>query len=213
MKNRLLLGALTLVWSTLSLAQVTPEVTRMQQRWAEVNYQLSGKTRVSAFEQLAEQADRLTAASPDNPALWTWSGIIKSTYAGARGGLGALKIAKAAKHDLERAIALDPTTLNGSAYTSLGTLYYSVPGWPIGFGDDEKAEQLLKQALTLNPDGIDPNYFYGDFLARQKRYAEAREYLLRAQQAPARPGRDIADQGRQQEIRELLATLAQHLAP
>ena len=48
-----------------------------------------------------------------------------------------------------------------------GFPYYQVPGWPVGFGDDEKAEQLLKQALAINPTGIDPNFFYGDFLLDQ----------------------------------------------
>jgi tetratricopeptide (TPR) repeat protein len=197
------------MWAGLTLAQPSADVSRLQQRWAEINYLLSGKTQITAFEQLADQANSLVAASPDSPELLIWSGIIKSTYAGARGGLGALKIAKSAKKDLEKALEMDPSALEGSAYTSLGTLYYSVPGWPIGFGDDEKAEQLLQKALTHNPDGIDPNYFYGDFLLKQNRYREARQYLLQAQQAAPRPGREIADQGRQQEIRQRLAELGQ----
>ncbi len=70
---------------------------------------------------------------------------------------------KEAKSLFEEVIAQAPNTLEGSALTSLGTLYYKVPGWPVAFGDKEKAEQLLKQALTVNPNGIDANYFYGDF--------------------------------------------------
>jgi hypothetical protein len=58
-------------------------------------------------------------------------------------------------------MAIDPRALQGSAYTSLGSLYYQVPGWPIGFGDDKRAEAMLLKALEINPDGIDPNYFYG----------------------------------------------------
>ena len=45
--------------------------------------------------------------------------------------LGALGLAKQARADFEQAIKLDPTALDGSAYTSLGVLYYSVPGWPV----------------------------------------------------------------------------------
>ena len=83
-----------------------------------------------------------------------------------------------------------------------------MPGWPVGFGDDDKAEELLKKALTMNPSGIDSNYFYADFLISEKRYAQAREYLLKAQQAPARQGRSVADAGRKQEIAEKLAAIA-----
>lgn len=101
-------------------------------------------------------------------------------------------------------MAIDPQALAGSAYTSLGSLYYQVPGWPIGFGDDEKAEKMLTQALAINPDGLDPNYFYGDFLQRQKRYEEARAALEKALAAKDRPGRELADKGRRAEATALL---------
>ncbi len=124
-----------------------------------------------------------------------------------QGGLGALGLVKEAKAKLEIALKQDPKALDGSAYTSLGSLYYQVPGWPVGFGDDEKAEQLLKQALAINPTGIDPNFFYGDFLLDQGRKAEAKGYLEKALNAPPRPGRELADQGRRIEIRDRLDKL------
>ena len=105
-------------------------------------------------------------------------------------------------------MALDPNALSGSAYASLGSLYYQVPGWPIGFGDNEKAESLLKKALVINPTGIDPNYFYGDFLMRQKRYPEAKAALEKALNAPARPNRANADAHRKEDIQKLLSELA-----
>lgn len=194
-----------------AMADLDADILQLQQRWAEVNYQLEGKTRITAFETLVEAADSVTAQYPDEAAAWIWSGIIKSTYAGAKGGLGALKIAKQSKADLEKAMKLDAEALQGSAYTSLGTLYFSVPGWPVGFGDDEKAEELLQQALQLNPDGIDPNYFYGDFLMHQKRYDEARNYFVKAQGAAPRPNRQVADAGRQKEIEQALQEVAKHL--
>ena len=56
----------------------------------------------------------------------------------------------------------------------------------------------------MNPAGIDPNFFYGEYLADQDRVAEARGYLEKALKAPDRPGRELADQGRRQEIQALL---------
>ncbi|MNN76418.1 hypothetical protein D3C81_1927940 [compost metagenome] len=108
---------------------------------------------------------------------------------------------------LELAIKLDDKALDGSAYTSLGALYYQVPGWPIGFGDDKQAERLLKQALQINPTGIDPNYFYGDFLIDQGHKAQGKLYLQKALAAPARPGRELADKGRHQDIQQRLDKL------
>ncbi|QTG98208.1 tetratricopeptide repeat protein, partial [Vibrio furnissii] len=63
----------------------------------------------------------------------------------------ALSLVKEAKVLLEQVIETAPETLDGSAYTSLGSLYYQVPGWPIGFGDDDKAEAMLQKALEINP--------------------------------------------------------------
>lgn len=177
----------------------------IQQSWAHIQYDLAEKQRAAAFEQLSSEAQAFTHQRPEVAEAWIWKGIVTSSWAGAEGGLGALGKAKEAKADLEKALALDPKALQGSAYTSLAALYDRVPGWPIGFGDSDKAEHLLKQALQLNPDGIDSLYFWGDHLYRQKRYAEAKAALQKALQAPPRPGRESADAGRRQDIAALLA--------
>jgi len=195
----------------LAAADPGPEIAQLQERWAEVNYQLQGKTQLTAFETLVQEADQIAARNPGSAEALIWSGIIKSSFAGAKGGLGAMKLAKASRADLERAMEIDANALQGSAYTSLGTLYFKVPGWPVGFGDEEKAEEMLLKALTLNPEGIDPNYFYGDFLYEQKRYAEAEQALLKARSAPPRPERPLADAGRQEEIKLALLKVQEKL--
>jgi tetratricopeptide (TPR) repeat protein len=206
MKEKLSIFMITaLLFSSLVIADMTQDVIKLQQGWAKANYATEGKAQKVAFESLLKQADAAVAASPNSAELLTWRGIINSTYAGVKGGLGAMKYAKASKADLEKALKVDDKTLNGSAYISLGVLYFKVPGWPIGFGDDDKAKELLEKGLKLSPDGIDNNYFYGDFLVDQGQYEEAEKYLEKAQQAPARPDRPLADKGRHQEIDALLA--------
>ncbi|MNF44045.1 Tetratricopeptide repeat-containing protein [Pseudomonas linyingensis] len=198
-------GALLLSLPSLALtAAGAQSLKQLQTRWAEINYQLPEAQREAAFAKLAGEAEVALKAEPQAPELLIWRGIILSTWAGAKGGLGALDLVKQARGQFEQAIKLDAKALDGSAYTSLGSLYYQVPGWPVGFGDDERAEQLLKQALSLNPDGIDPNYFYGDFLLGEKRYAEAEKALEKALAALPRPGREVADAGRRQEAQALL---------
>ena len=187
------------------------QLHQLQTRWAEINYQTPEKQREEAFAKLVTQADAALASEPNAPELLIWRGIILSTEAGAKGGLGALSLVKEAKTNLEQALAIDPQALGGSAYTSLGSLYYQVPGWPIGFGDDEQAEKMLKQALAINPNGIDPNYFYGDFLQRQKRFEEARAALEKALAAKDRPGRELADKGRRAEAQALLQQVERKL--
>ena len=149
----------------------------------------------------------MTQAHPGSSEPLGWEGIIVSSGAGEKGGFGALGLVKQAKVLYERAIQIDGKALDGSAYNSLGVLYYKVPGWPLGFGDKDKAKELLQKALALNPQGIDPNFFYAEYLVEIKRSEQAAVYLERALQAPARPGRQIADTGRREEVRALLAKI------
>jgi tetratricopeptide (TPR) repeat protein len=203
-----------IVFAPLALAE-TPqspdaELAALQSAWAVANYETpAGDARVQAFEALSRRAEALVKAFPSRPEPLVWQGIVLSTYAGAKGGLGALGLAKQSRAALEAAMKLDPNALQGSAYTSLGTLYYKVPGFPLGFGNKSKAREYLQHALTLNPDGIDPNFFYGEFLFEQDEYAPALEHLQKALHAPPRPGREVADSGRRKEIEALIAKVQQ----
>ena len=206
----LLLGALSQsVWALDAADQ--QRLNGIQQSWAHIQYELPEGQRTAAFEKLAAQASSFKQERQTVAEAWIWSGIVTSSWAGAQGGLGALSKVKDAKADLEKALALDPKALQGSAYTSLAALYDRVPGWPIGFGDSDKAEQLLKLALQINPNGIDSLYFWGDHLYRQKRYGEARTALQKALQAAPRPGRESADAGRRKEIEALLVDVNKKL--
>ena len=187
-----------------AFAGLEEDVHALQSQWAEIKYRRPAAEQEKAFAELARSADAVRAGYPGRAEPQIWYGIIVASHAGAKGGFGALSLAKQAKQALEHALALDAKALEGSAYTSLGSLYYQVPGWPIGFGDDRKARELLQQALALNPHGIDPNFFLGDYLYRKGDYAGARQALERALKAAPRPDRPLADEGRRLEIETLL---------
>ncbi|MCA4021259.1 tetratricopeptide repeat protein [Vibrio vulnificus] len=209
MKQPILTTASALVLTLLSASSfaVTP-LQDVQSKWAVCQYQVEDEEqKIKCLENLIMHNTAMLQQMPDNPELTVWLAINKASLAGAQGGLGALSLANEAKALLEKVIATAPNTLDGSAYTSLGSLYYKVPGWPLGFGDDEKAEEMLKKALEINPKGIDPNYFYGDFLAEDGRSKEAKVYLTRAKQAEPRLNRLLADKGRQLEIDAALEKL------
>jgi len=208
------LGVLvTLFWfaSNACAQDAKTALAALQSHWADATYSLTDDAKEKAFDRLLEEANVAVEQYPDVPEILIWSGIIQSSYAGVEGGLGALKYVRRSREALERALELDDQALDGSAYTSLGALYYKVPGWPLSFGDDDKAEALLKQALSMNPDGIDPNYFFGEFLWEEGRYAEAMAHLEKALQAQPRPGRELADNGRKQEIMTLMSEVKAQL--
>lgn len=207
----LLTGVLLSCAASSFAAENTSSLAELQQQWAVNNYQLKGDAQETAFETLLKTADSALQSHPDDADILIWHGIINSTFAGVTGGLSAMKYAKIAKKDFEKALKLNPEALQGSAYTSLGVLYFKVPGWPIGFGDDDKAEALLKKALTLNPQGLDSNYFYAEYLRDDDNYQAAKTYYEKALAAAPRAGRELADEGRRKEIASAMNDVEKHL--
>ena len=197
-----------LLLSTTMHAATPEEIIRpIQDQWAEIKYRTPEKQQTEQYQALAQKSRQIVETNPGAAEALIWDGIVISSEAGARGGLGALSLAKEAKQRFEEALKINDKALNGSAYTSLATLYAKVPSWPIGFGDKARAEEYFKKSLAINPDGIDPNFFYGEYLIDRDRAPEARQYLEKALKAAPRPGRELADSGRRQEIKALLARL------
>lgn len=181
-------------------------LSAIQREWATANYQTTDKaTRSSAFAALVDHAAAFRARHPDRAEALAWEGIVLSTYAGEVSAMGAMKYAKAARTALESAEKIDPAALAGGIYASLGALYSKVPGGFIGFGDDDVAARYFAKALAVDPDNIDNNYFYGEFLIDQGDYVHARAILEHALAAPTVADRPEFDAGRRAEIRTLLA--------
>jgi len=210
MKLKLFLAGLVMsLFAGAALAEPAPldsGVDQLARGWDHVRYEVRGKpAQIAGYDALATRAAGLARQYPNRAEPLIWQAIALSTEAGAKGGLGALPLLKSAKTLLEKAERINAGAMQGSIYTSLGSLFYQVPGFPVGFGDKDRASAYLKKALAANPNGIDPNYFYGDFLVQQGQYADAVRVLEHAAAAPARPGREVGDRGRRAEVATLLA--------
>ena len=203
------LQALSFLTAAVYAKSMDSTVHDLQKQWAIANYETPDVDIEKTFAQLIEKAEQTVKNYPQQAEPLIWNAIIVSTDAGKSGGLGALGKVKKARELLLEAEKINPNALNGSIYTSLGSLYYQVPGWPLAFGNDDKAEEYLKKALLINPDGIDANYFYADFLLDQGKKEAAVSYFNKALNAPARPLRPLADKGRRNEIQAKLKTINQ----
>jgi len=196
--------ALLMAPSAWAMANYNAELLAIQQTWAQIKYRTPKVERRSAFASLLSKSEAFHHMYPDKADAILWSAVILYNYAGEVRGIKALGMIKQSHRMLHQAEKINSGAANGLIHTALGQLYYKVPGWPVAFGDDAKAENYLRKGVELNPDGLDANYFMGDYLLRKKHYHQAVIHLRRAIQAPPRAQRPIADAGRKADALKLL---------
>jgi tetratricopeptide (TPR) repeat protein len=203
MKTALLVSAL--LGAGLAHADpVTDGVNALESEWAKIYYQVPKPQQGHAYSQLLEKAVQLCKQYPKAAGAIFWQAVIKASYADHQDPVSALSAVHEVKDLLNHVIELDPKTMGGSAYVVLGTLYHMTPSWPIAFGDDDEAEKMFKTALTISPNGIDSNFYYGQFLQDKGNKDEALKYFQRASTAPVRPEQVFADTKLEEEAKVAL---------
>jgi len=156
-----------------------PDAVRLGEAFAVLKYQPGDKdAKLSKVRALAQDAAALAGRMPEAAEPLYWQAQILCLEAELMHSPGSLDRMRQARALLEKAEALDPRS--SAVKALLGSLYYEVPGWPIGFGSDRKAGDYLRQAVAVEPDGMDANYFMGDFLLQRRNPADALSYLEKA---------------------------------
>ncbi len=193
---------------------VSDAITRIENRWVDIRYVMTDtKERLAAARALRDESAALRAAHPGGPEIKFWHAMVLLLEAEYKRDLGSLKVVREAKRLFEELEAESPRLLDGRVHTGLGMLYSGVPGWPIAFGNDGKAEDYFLKALAIDPAGQEANYLYADFLRGKKKRAEAIAYFEAALRAPIRPEHARAEQFRRKEVEEDLAATRAELKP
>jgi len=193
---------------------IDAKVMHLAREWARAKYLVHNPAKSKRqMNALGAEADHLLAQNPNSAEAMIWDGILTSERASMASMFSALSLAKRARKILEKANRLDPRVLDAGAPTSLGVLYYRVPGFPIGFGDKKKARRLLQTAVRNAPNGMDAWYFYGDFLNEQQEYKKAAAALKHMLALPKHPDRPVWDKYRRIVARELLEKVQQNMKP
>lgn len=178
----------------------------IENRWVDIRYVMTDtRERLAAARALRDETAALREAHPDDLEIKFWHAMVLLLEAEYKRDLGSLKVVREAKRLFEEIDAEDPRLLDGRVQTGLAMLYSGVPGWPIAFGDDKKAEAHFRKALEINPRGQEANYLYADFLLGKKKSSEAIGYFETALRAPIRPDHARAEEFRRHEVEHDLA--------
>jgi tetratricopeptide (TPR) repeat protein len=204
-------AVMVLLWlpSAWSADALQDAVAGLQHDWATVQYQTQAQQKEAGYRALAARAGQLTEQFPGRVELMVWEAIVLSSYAEFQNGLAALGKLKQARALLLAAQQREAPAMRATIPMVLGVIHYKAPGWPLSFGDRDKARDYLQTALRQNPDGIDENFYYGEFLLQQDDLVNAAMHLNKALAAAPRIGREDADHGRKAEIEQLLQRMAQ----
>lgn len=187
-------------------ATLQEDVARLAHEWAVLKYQTPDKdAQIKGLQKLADEAKIVADNNPGTADAIVWRSAIISTKANLVGGLGALDDVTLARDLALEALKIKPSAVDGYAYTILGTIYHKVPGWPIAFGDNKKAEKYFSKAMEISPDGMDSNFYYAEYLEDRGQDDKARHALEKALAAPDRPDMKLADEGRRAQIKGMLA--------
>ncbi len=183
---------------------VYQHVQSLHDEWSDIFYRLPVDQQAEKFEALLPIVHSLIERYPHEAEPLVMEALVLCTYAATEFSLGALSKVKRARDLLVKSIDIDPTAMEGTAYVTLGNLYYRLPGWPISYGNDDLARQYLEAALKLFPEALDTNYFYGDFLMDQGEFRKALPYLEKADKAPIRHQSRMSDLKLKEELKHRL---------
>lgn len=143
---------------------------------------------------LGEQAITLF---PKNSAILLWYIANYSKYGEAKGIVSSAKegLADKIKNYTLKLLELDPKFADGAPHKLLGVLNYKVPYIPLFLTWPSKkvAEKHLVEAIKINPKSISNIYYYAEFLAEEKRNAEAKLLLHKIIKASPREDALIED--------------------
>ncbi|MFT7130499.1 MAG: tetratricopeptide (TPR) repeat protein, partial [Gammaproteobacteria bacterium] len=73
------------------------------------------------------------------------------------------------------------------------------------------AERMLKKAIAIDPENIDNNYFYADYLLNTNQLELAEKYMDKASTAAPRADMLTADEGRLTAVRVALQKIRRKL--
>jgi tetratricopeptide (TPR) repeat protein len=208
----LLLVALSVCAKAGEIPSLKSELLRLARDWEHVKLQVSDRDdQEKQMASLAQRAGQIGKQYQNIPDPIVWVGIIASEQASLANDNGspikALQFAKRARDILEEVEKTNPETMDAGAPTTLGVLYDRVPGFPIGFGDKARARYYLQEAIRSAPNGLDANFFYGEFLFKLGERSEAAKILERALTLPELSNRPLWDRSLRAAIRQTLSEI------
>jgi tetratricopeptide (TPR) repeat protein len=107
------------------------------------------------FDQGTNLAQQAIDLSPNDSRAYFWKAACIGRWGQTKGILDSLFKAGDMRDLLVTALQKDPQY--AAAYRVMGQLFFAVPGWPVSFGDKDRAVSLFRQSITLSTEDLSEN--------------------------------------------------------
>lgn len=154
------------------------------------------------FGAAVEYAKRAVEAEPTAVDGRYWYALTIGRLGEAQGILRSLSAAGDMRRELETLLELAPD--HAGAHFALGMLYYRLPGWPLSFGDNNRALELMSAAVELAPDHTTYRLGLAELLLDMRRRDEAIELLEAIIEMPLTPNEPMESAEDKVKAQELL---------
>ena len=170
--------------------------------WGDVRA-TTGDQRLEAYDRGREAAKRALEADPKNALAHFWYATNSGRWAQTKGVVRSLFLLPTIKEEIQTVLDLAPNFTG--VYSLAGNVYYEVPGL-LG-GDLEKAEDMFRRGLALDPKFTGMRVGLGKVLIKEGRIPEARRELQNVleEKAPSNPAAWTMKDTR--EARQLLESI------
>ena len=155
-----------------------------------------------------ELGEEMMKKFPDSVPIKFWYGANIGRWAAVHGFLSAATngIAGKLRRVCKDIIELDPKYQGGGGYRILAQVHFHSPNIPIlmGWPSDEKALELVEEAMKIAPDHPTNRMLYAQILLEFDRNEEAREQLRFILDNPPRPGYTVEDRYLKHRSKQLI---------
>jgi len=153
---------------------IIAELARLKCANAEVESERN--KRMELYQVCMKTADKALSLNTDEVVALYWKAVAMGKLSQDMGILNALRMTRHMEKLFLHVIALDENYDEAGGHKALGHMYNKLPGFPISFGNKEKALSHLKRAHQLFPDDIITRAFYAEALFDMGKKHEAREH-------------------------------------
>ena len=133
-------------------------------------------SRIQLFKNCIAIADQALSLDANDIGGLYWKAAAMGKLAKDTGILNALRMIRPMERMLLKVVALDEKYEDAGGHRALGRMYHKLPGFPISFGNNQKALTHLKRAHELFPKDIITRAFYAEVLYDEGRKEEARKH-------------------------------------